>query len=124
MYDKKPEKGQVVGQSLGYGFVQFQEHEHALATLRYLNNNPDIFGSHKVHVYIGVFRQSKQISCVCRSNLASSCRDLLLSSPWRIQGNSKLKNYDNKKTRYVSNNCSVTPTALNTCSNDLFLSRK
>lgn len=47
MYDKKPEKGQVMGQSLGYGFVQFQDHEHALSTLRYLNNNPDIFGSHK-----------------------------------------------------------------------------
>ncbi|XP_026222386.1 LOW QUALITY PROTEIN: RNA-binding protein 28 [Anabas testudineus] len=47
MYDKKPQKGQVMGQSLGYGFVQFQEHEPALATLRYLNNNPDIFGSHK-----------------------------------------------------------------------------
>ncbi|XP_044050720.1 RNA-binding protein 28 [Siniperca chuatsi] len=47
MYDKKPEKGQVMGQSLGYGFVQFQGHEHALTTLRYLNNNPDIFGSHK-----------------------------------------------------------------------------
>uniref|UniRef100_A0AAQ5YYY2 RRM domain-containing protein n=1 Tax=Amphiprion ocellaris TaxID=80972 RepID=A0AAQ5YYY2_AMPOC len=47
MYDKKPEKGQVMGQSLGYGFVQFQDHEHALSALRYLNNNPDIFGSHK-----------------------------------------------------------------------------
>ncbi|KAF3854733.1 hypothetical protein F7725_022788 [Dissostichus mawsoni] len=47
MYDKKPEKGQSNGQSLGYGFVQFQEHEHALSTLRYLNNNPDLFGSHK-----------------------------------------------------------------------------
>eukprot|EP00064_Thunnus_orientalis_P017045 superscaffoldBa00003519_g17119 len=47
MYDKKPERGQVMGQSLGYGFVQFQDHEHALSTLRYLNNNPDIFGSHK-----------------------------------------------------------------------------
>ncbi|XP_056273452.1 RNA-binding protein 28 [Pseudoliparis swirei] len=47
MYDKRPEKGQVMGQSLGYGFVQFQAHEHALSTLRYLNNNPDIFGSHK-----------------------------------------------------------------------------
>ncbi|KAI3371397.1 hypothetical protein L3Q82_023989 [Scortum barcoo] len=47
MYDRKPEKGQVVGQSLGYGFVQFQDHEHALSTLRYLNNNPDIFGSLK-----------------------------------------------------------------------------
>ncbi|KAM4573510.1 RNA-binding protein 28 isoform 2-T2 [Odontesthes bonariensis] len=47
MYDKKPEKGRVMGQSLGYGFVQFQDHEHALSTLRFLNNNPDIFGSHK-----------------------------------------------------------------------------
>ncbi|CAK6968954.1 RNA-binding protein 28 [Scomber scombrus] len=47
MYDKKPERGQVMGQSLGYGFVQFQDHEHALSTLRYLNNNPDIFSSHK-----------------------------------------------------------------------------
>ncbi|XP_054633033.1 RNA-binding protein 28 [Dunckerocampus dactyliophorus] len=47
IYDRKPEKGQVMGQSLGYGFVQFQQHEHALAALRYLNNNPDIFGPHK-----------------------------------------------------------------------------
>uniref|UniRef100_A0A3Q3LER2 RNA-binding protein 28 n=1 Tax=Mastacembelus armatus TaxID=205130 RepID=A0A3Q3LER2_9TELE len=47
MYDRKPQKGQVMGQSLGYGFVQFQDHEHALSTLRYLNNNPDIFGPHK-----------------------------------------------------------------------------
>nr|XP_020508551.1 RNA-binding protein 28 isoform X1 [Labrus bergylta] len=47
MYDRKPEKGQAMGQSLGYGFVQFDEHEHALSTLRYLNNNPDIFGPNK-----------------------------------------------------------------------------
>ncbi|KAG7217446.1 hypothetical protein INR49_021614 [Caranx melampygus] len=47
MYDKKPQKGQSMGQSLGYGFVQFQDHEHALSTLRYLNNNPDIFGTQK-----------------------------------------------------------------------------
>ncbi|KAJ0029218.1 hypothetical protein NQD34_004215 [Periophthalmus magnuspinnatus] len=47
MYDKKPEKGQIMGQSLGYGFVQFSVHEHALNTLRYLNNNPDIFGPNK-----------------------------------------------------------------------------
>lgn len=47
MYDRKPEKGRVSGQSLGYGFVQFQDHEQALDTLRYLNNNPNIFGPHK-----------------------------------------------------------------------------
>lgn len=51
MYDKKPVKGQVMGQSLGYGFVQFKEHEHALSALRYLNNNPDIFGPNKVKCF-------------------------------------------------------------------------
>ncbi|KAI7802395.1 RNA-binding protein 28 [Triplophysa rosa] len=47
MYDKKPIRGQVIGQSLGYGFVEFKEHEHALQALRHLNNNPDIFGAQK-----------------------------------------------------------------------------
>uniref|UniRef100_A0A8C5GYR3 RNA-binding protein 28 n=1 Tax=Gouania willdenowi TaxID=441366 RepID=A0A8C5GYR3_GOUWI len=47
MYDRKPEKGQVMGQSLGYGFVAFREHEDALSVLRHLNNNPKIFGSEK-----------------------------------------------------------------------------
>ncbi|XP_076119315.1 RNA-binding protein 28 isoform X2 [Alosa pseudoharengus] len=47
MYDRKPERGQVMGQSLGYGFVEFREHEHALKALRHLNNNPDIFGPNK-----------------------------------------------------------------------------
>lgn len=51
MYDKKPLKGQVMGQSLGYGFVQFKEHEHALGALRSLNNNPNIFGPNKVNFY-------------------------------------------------------------------------
>ncbi|XP_056621882.1 RNA-binding protein 28 isoform X2 [Triplophysa dalaica] len=47
MYDKKPVRGQVMGQSLGYGFVEFKEEEHALQALRHLNNNPDIFGAQK-----------------------------------------------------------------------------
>ncbi|KAK2894537.1 hypothetical protein Q8A67_011766 [Cirrhinus molitorella] len=47
MYDRKPVQGQVIGKSLGFGFVGFEEHEHALQALRHLNNNPDIFGSQK-----------------------------------------------------------------------------
>ncbi|XP_016099306.1 RNA-binding protein 28-like [Sinocyclocheilus grahami] len=47
MYDKKPIRGQVIGKSLGYGFVAFKEHEHALQALRHLNNNPDIVGPQK-----------------------------------------------------------------------------
>ncbi|EMP42338.1 RNA-binding protein 28 [Chelonia mydas] len=38
-------KGQ--GQSLGYAFVEFEKHEHALAALRHANNNPHLFGPHK-----------------------------------------------------------------------------
>lgn len=48
MYDRKPVRGEPVGHSLGYGFVEFQEHEHALQALRHLNNNPNIFTANKV----------------------------------------------------------------------------
>ncbi|CAJ1056855.1 RNA-binding protein 28 [Xyrichtys novacula] len=61
MYDKKPEKGQVMGQSLGYGFVEFQEHEHALATLRYLNNNPNIFCPNKRPIVEFSLEDSKKL---------------------------------------------------------------
>ncbi|XP_027766434.1 RNA-binding protein 28-like, partial [Empidonax traillii] len=35
------------GQSLGFAFVEFGEHEEALGALRRLNNNPELFGPHK-----------------------------------------------------------------------------
>ncbi|XP_053479479.1 RNA-binding protein 28 [Ictalurus furcatus] len=47
MYDRKPVRGEPMGRSLGYGFVEFQEHEHALQALRHLNNNPKIFKANK-----------------------------------------------------------------------------
>uniref|UniRef100_A0A8C2YZM6 RNA-binding protein 28 n=1 Tax=Cyclopterus lumpus TaxID=8103 RepID=A0A8C2YZM6_CYCLU len=76
MYDKKPEKGQAMGQSLGYGFVQFQVHEHALSTLRYLNNNPDIFGSHKVHFWLKTLSPCFIYFSKCKVNLCGYlCRN-------------------------------------------------
>lgn len=48
MRDLKGVHGKVKGQSLGYGFAEFQEHEHALTALRHINNNPEIFGPQKV----------------------------------------------------------------------------
>ncbi|XP_029768345.1 RNA-binding protein 28 isoform X2 [Terrapene carolina triunguis] len=39
--------GKGRGQSLGYAFVEFEKHEHALAALRHTNNNPQLFGPHK-----------------------------------------------------------------------------
>ncbi|KAJ8032517.1 RNA-binding protein 28 [Holothuria leucospilota] len=42
---KVGENGQ--GKSLGYGFVSFSDHQHALEALRAVNNNPDYFGADK-----------------------------------------------------------------------------
>lgn len=36
-----------LSRSKGYAFVEFTTHAHALAALRYLNNNPDLFGDRK-----------------------------------------------------------------------------
>ncbi|XP_040857949.1 RNA-binding protein 28 isoform X2 [Ochotona curzoniae] len=47
MRDLKGAPGAAKGQSLGYAFAEFQEHEHALKALRHINNNPDVFGSQK-----------------------------------------------------------------------------
>ncbi|KAF3819326.1 hypothetical protein GH733_013476 [Mirounga leonina] len=50
MRDLKGVHGKVKGQSLGYAFAEFQEHEHALTALRHINNNPEIFGPLKQKV--------------------------------------------------------------------------
>ncbi|XP_015706672.1 RNA-binding protein 28 isoform X3 [Coturnix japonica] len=35
------------GPSLGFAFVQFTRHQHALTALRSINNNPNVFGASK-----------------------------------------------------------------------------
>ncbi|XP_019501707.1 PREDICTED: RNA-binding protein 28 isoform X1 [Hipposideros armiger] len=47
MRDLRGVHGKGKGQSLGYAFAEFQEHEHALTALRHINNNPEIFGPQK-----------------------------------------------------------------------------
>lgn len=47
MRDLKAVHGKMKGQSLGYAFVEFQKHEHALRALRHFNNNPETFGPQK-----------------------------------------------------------------------------
>ncbi|KAM4874243.1 RNA-binding protein 28 [Thomomys bottae] len=47
MRDLKGAQGKLKGQSLGYAFAEFQEHEHALKALRHINNNPEVFGPQK-----------------------------------------------------------------------------
>ena len=44
MYDATRPDAEGKPRSRGIGFVEFEEHEHALAALRTLNNNPEVFG--------------------------------------------------------------------------------
>ncbi len=46
--DKFTEEG--LGRPLGFGFVEFTQHEAALKALRAINNNPSIFGPQRVRV--------------------------------------------------------------------------
>lgn len=55
MRDMKGLNGNQKGQSLGYAFVEFTDHDHALAALRQVNNNPDIFGPNKVMIGVYIF---------------------------------------------------------------------
>ena len=48
MRDMKRVNSQGIGKSMGFGFVNFKEHKHALQALRATNNNPDLFGENKV----------------------------------------------------------------------------
>ena len=49
MRDRKRVNSQGVGKSLGFGFINFKEHKHALEALRSTNNNPELFGDKKVN---------------------------------------------------------------------------
>lgn len=59
---------------MGYGFVEFSNHEDALSALRATNNNPAIFGMAKVRVETCSWRES----CHCvgheKVEVVSFCR--------------------------------------------------
>lgn len=48
MRENRPTIGQPIGKSKGFGFLSFKKHADALACLRKLNNNPNIFGKTSV----------------------------------------------------------------------------
>ncbi|XP_072165470.1 RNA-binding protein 28-like [Diadema setosum] len=47
MRDRNQPNAKGVCKSLGFAFVEFTEHQHALAALHHLNNNQDLFGPAK-----------------------------------------------------------------------------
>lgn len=72
MRDMRNVNAKGVGKSLGYAFVNFNGHEHALQTLRHLNNNGEIFGNNKVCKHNNALKYShfgRAISFYYRNNI-------------------------------------------------------
>lgn len=60
MRDLKKVDAQGRGLSKGYAFVSYNKHEHAIAALRAINNNPNVFTAKQV--VLGVSSTSKCIT--------------------------------------------------------------
>ena len=78
--------GKAVGKSLGYGFVSFTDHQHALSALRHTNNNPDIFGENKVslvcEINLYILNTVKNLSNYSQTSIAQTPMARL---PWLIR---------------------------------------
>ena len=61
MRDMKNVNAKGNAKSLGFGFVNFAEHKHALEALRHLNNNSEIFGDEKVSIFNCIFSNFFQL---------------------------------------------------------------
>ncbi|KAM9480880.1 RNA-binding protein 28 [Clarias gariepinus] len=87
MYDRKPVRGEPVGQSLGYGFVEFQEHEHALQALRHLNNNPKIFTANKRPIVEFSLEDGRKLKLKAMREQKSKMTSAAVSRPEKKKGN-------------------------------------
>ncbi|XP_064092291.1 RNA-binding protein 28-like [Macrobrachium nipponense] len=85
--------------SRGYGFVSFTEHDHALAALRKLNNNPDIFTKNKRPI-IEFSMENREIIQAREKRLAKSREKNAAFNKGKNMKNSELKG---KKSQDVEN---------------------
>ncbi|XP_066541052.1 RNA-binding protein 28 [Hoplias malabaricus] len=85
MYDRKPVRGEVTGRSLGYGFVEFKEHEHALQALRNLNNNPTIFSPNKRPIVEFSLEDSRKLKLKAKRLEKSKAKLAAISKPEKNQ---------------------------------------
>ncbi|XP_021721738.1 RNA-binding protein 28-like isoform X2 [Chenopodium quinoa] len=99
--------GKVKNHSRGVAFVEFAEHQHAIVTLRVLNNNPEVFGpSHRPIVEFAVDnvqtlrKRGLKINDQLQKTGDDRNDDTLTSSTKSNEENSrKRKSPDDKKSR-------------------------
>ena len=88
---KAAKSGKTPGPSRGVAFVEFASHDHAMAALRQMNNNPKIFGKpgHVRHALIPcVFKDyilsfHGKVMCILMVNSAAEHRICMPDTPAR-----------------------------------------
>ncbi|KAI8968233.1 hypothetical protein BDF20DRAFT_916785 [Mycotypha africana] len=103
--------------SKGYGFLEFATHAHALAALRYLNNNPDIFNGKRLIVEFSlenkeVLDRRNAFKSEQRAAAATSSRGVKRKAPFKSSNTASTstinsrdndkKNNSFKKRRFVN----------------------
>ncbi|KAL2920442.1 RNA-binding protein 28 [Bienertia sinuspersici] len=95
--------GKVKHHSRGVAFVEFVEHQHAIVTLRVLNNNPETFGpQHRPIVEFAVDNvQTLRKRDLKINDQLQKAGDDTLTSPTKsnIENSRKRKSWDDKKLR-------------------------
>jgi RNA recognition motif-containing protein len=72
MRDLKKVDLQGRGLSKGYAFVSFNKHEHAIAALRAVNNNPEVFTAKQV-----IFKSSLGLTLLSKFHFSATYCKLL-----------------------------------------------
>ncbi|XP_023021496.2 RNA-binding protein 28 [Leptinotarsa decemlineata] len=115
MRDMKNLDAHGIGKSKEYGFATFTKHENALAALRNLNNNPEIFSSHRRPIIafsienkaMIVARQKRlEKSKMNNPSIRSFKKEKIDSEPKKTQGkiSRKYKPHKNKKEQLRDDN--------------------
>ena len=103
MRSKERFTSEGLGRSLGYGFVELTDHDAALRALRAINNNPAIFGSEQVYVYMHIVRLT---TCWLVSPSMYLCVDMFVCTQrpiveFAVEDSRALKLREDRRARYV-----------------------
>lgn len=113
MRDRRNSDANGVGLSKQYGFVRFTKHENALAALRNLNNNPNIFSINKRPIIVfsienksAILAKQKRLE---KSKLENKNKTSNLNNPKPMKNNKRSQKFKRFLEKKKSNQKSHLP---------------
>lgn len=101
MRENKPTPTHPKGKSKGFGFLSFNRHEDALAVLRKLNNNPDIFSANHRPIVSFSIEDMNVLKIKERREIRSKLNNPTYQEKMKTK---KLKRKENRKNKKSADN--------------------